>query len=234
MNVDLLAKFVIDALKNQGNVCIPYVGTFSIVNEPARIASNGYVILPPSIKVDFQEAFPAGTDVTLAQMLASEKKLQLATAISRLDTFCKEFRKVLAESKCVVLPGLGKVRATKENDLFFVPDNELELGGEYFCLEPIHMKVSEQEGAQVKVEIPEASPESAAQGQEAAAQGQEGQGQEARSGKKSRKGLIAAIVITTLAAAAVAAFVVVSRMMPGSTDFLLYSSEELELLRYIL
>lgn len=230
MNVDLLAKFVIDALKNQGNVCIPYVGTFSIVNEPARIASNGYVILPPSIKVDFQEAFPAGTDVTLAQMLASEKKLQLATAISRLDTFCKEFRKVLAESKCVVLPGLGKVRATKENDLFFVPDNELELGGEYFCLEPIHMKVSEQEGAQVKVEIPEASPEAAAQSQEAAAQSQEGQGQET----KSRKGLIAAIVITTLAAAAVAAFVVVSRMMPGSTDFLLYSSEELELLRYIL
>ncbi|MGN1046255.1 MAG: hypothetical protein ACI4QG_04085, partial [Candidatus Cryptobacteroides sp.] len=45
------------------------------------------------------------------------------------------------------------------------------------------------------------------------------------------KGAKAAIWTCAAVAAAFAAFVLVSRLMPGSTDFLLYNEEEIEILR---
>ncbi|MGN0189961.1 MAG: hypothetical protein ACI395_10640, partial [Candidatus Cryptobacteroides sp.] len=45
------------------------------------------------------------------------------------------------------------------------------------------------------------------------------------------KGVKAAIWTCAAVAAVFAAFVLVSRLMPGSTDFLLYSNDEIEILR---
>lgn len=254
MNVDLLAQFIETALRQKGVVMVPYVGTFAIATEPARIASNGYVILPPSVKVDFQETFSGGTDISLAELLSQEKDLQLNTAIARVDSFCKEFKKVLIENKCVILPGLGKVRATKENDLFFVPENDLEIGGEFFCLEAIHLKVSEPEAAVVKIpEIVEVEPQEVAQAEKAESIHAE-QAKEAEEAEKAQEVQVAQavkeeptqtpatpkisafgkalIIVAVLAILAIAAFIILSRMYPGSTDFLLYNQEEIKLIEY--
>ncbi|MCF0173985.1 MAG: hypothetical protein HUJ95_01465 [Bacteroidales bacterium] len=304
MNVDLLSQFIMSALKSKGGVCVPYVGTFSIVNEPARITSNGYVMIPPAIKVDFQETFPESPDVTIAELFAAEKKIQLSTAINRIEVFCKEFKKVLQENKCIVLPGFGKVRATKENDLFFVPETDLELSGEFFCLEPIHLRASEQESAKVEVTATSTAEEAVAAAavmeetptneetsavaavataptvataaaaivvataeasapEENAAPTVEAEGEavataeepvpivetpaapaeetapaeEAKAQKPRKKRIgawgIAFIVVAVLIVLAAGAFVAISRYYPGSTDFLLFTPEELELFDFL-
>ena len=57
-----------------------------------------------------------------------------------LGDFIAELRQVIFTKKVVVLPGLGRLRATKENNLFFIPDEDLDIYPAGVGLEPISLK----------------------------------------------------------------------------------------------
>lgn len=63
--------------------------------------------------------------------------------------FISELKSVLYEKKTVVFPGLGRLRATKENHLFFVADENLDIYPEGFGLEPISLKTHHETPEQV-------------------------------------------------------------------------------------
>jgi outer membrane biosynthesis protein TonB len=44
----------------------------------------------------------------------------------------------------VVFPGLGRLRATKENNLFFVADEDLDIYPDGFALEPVSLKTHQE------------------------------------------------------------------------------------------
>ena len=57
-----------------------------------------------------------------------------------IKDFISEMREVLNKHKVVVFPGLGRLRATKENNYFFVPDEDMDIYPEGFGLEPVSLK----------------------------------------------------------------------------------------------
>ena len=63
--------------------------------------------------------------------------------------FVSELKSILYEKKTVVFPGLGRLRATKENHLFFVADENLDIYPEGFGLEPISLKTHHETPEQV-------------------------------------------------------------------------------------
>ena len=50
----------------------------------------------------------------------------------------------LTKKKAVVFPGLGRLRATKENAFFFIPDEDLEIFPYGFGLQPVSLKTHEE------------------------------------------------------------------------------------------
>ena len=53
----------------------------------------------------------------------------------------------------MVFPGLGRLRATKENNLFFVADEDLDIYPDGFGLEPISLKTHQESRAEVKAAV---------------------------------------------------------------------------------
>ena len=57
--------------------------------------------------------------------------------------FLSEMKEVLKQKKSIVFPGLGRLRSTKENNFFFVADEDLDIYPEGFGLEPISLKTQQ-------------------------------------------------------------------------------------------
>ena len=58
--------------------------------------------------------------------------------------FLLEMKEVLKQKKNIVFPGLGRLRSTKENNFFFVADEDLDIYPGGFGLEPISLKTHQE------------------------------------------------------------------------------------------
>lgn len=119
-------------------VTLPGLGTFVTEMVPASFADKGYTINPPYRRLSFRQKETA--DNSLAKLYASSNKLDLQTASSILSKYIKELREQLITKKTIVFPGLGRLRATKENTFFFIADESLNIYPEGFGLEPVSLK----------------------------------------------------------------------------------------------
>ena len=61
-----------------------------------------------------------------------------------LVEFLAEMKTLLYAKKNVVFPGLGRLRATRENNIFFVADEGLDIFPEGFALEPLSLKARKE------------------------------------------------------------------------------------------
>ena len=77
---------------------------------------------------------------SLALFYASSNNVSVEVASRIIRDFVSDLRSVLYERKTVILPGLGRLRATKENNVFFVADENLDIYPEGFALEAISLK----------------------------------------------------------------------------------------------
>ena len=76
----------------------------------------------------------------LAKFYAESNNVQPEIAERIINDFIAELKNVLHTRKTVVFPGLGRLRATKENNIFFVADEDLDIYPAGFGLEPISLK----------------------------------------------------------------------------------------------
>ena len=67
--------------------------------------------------------------------------------------FVSELKTVLVAKKVVVFPGLGRLRATKENNIFFIADEDLDIYPEGFGLEPISLKTHQETPEEVSAAV---------------------------------------------------------------------------------
>ena len=67
--------------------------------------------------------------------------------------FVKELRSILHTKKTVVFPGLGRLRATRENNAFFVADEDLDIYPAGFGLEPISLKTHQETREEVSAAL---------------------------------------------------------------------------------
>ena len=258
MNIDLLSKMVGELILDYDRISLPGLGAFVAEMVPATFADKGYTINPPYRKLSFRSG--AQSDTVLSDFYASSNNIQKEYAERVVSEFCAELKTVLFSRKIVVFPGLGRLRATKENNVFFVPDEELDIYPEGLGLGPVSLKshlqtkaeviaavnelkaivepeseerpaadtAIEETVAEVQAEIETAAEDTAAEDTIVEEQVVE----EKRAEDKALiKTLVVLGVIAVLVLFALAAFVITAHLAPDFIDRLLYSDEELEIIK---
>lgn len=259
MDIDLLSKMVKELILDNDKVVLPGLGCFVAEMVPATFSDKGYTINPPYRRLFFR-AKPDMDDV-LTRFYAGTNKVEMEVADRIILDFISELKSVLYTRKTVVFPGLGRLRATKENNVFFVADEDLDIYPAGFGLEPISLKTHQESAEEVAATIEgfksiltETAPESIADSEptkeaEPIVETVDEPVEEPEMlpvvepepvaepepvvvAAPKRKGLKVIVALLVLAVVAAAAFVVVSRVAPEVLDPILYSPEELEILNY--
>ena len=252
MNVDLLSQMVYDLILGNDRVTLPGVGTFVAEMVPATFTDRGYTINPPYRKLSFRSSGPA--DTLLVDLYAASANVSKEVAGRVLGEFLSEMKAVLFAKKTVVFPGLGRLRATRENNIFFVADESLDIFPEGFGLEPLSLKARretvedisrsvEQLGEilngpaveavsepvdvvsePVEAEVPDASLKQENVRVE--------EKKDAKSGKVWRGIVVAAVVLVATAVVVIGGFIVLAHIAPAFVDSILYTPEELQIINY--
>lgn len=165
MDIDLLAKMVKEVVMDHDSVTLPGMGSFVAELVPASFADRGYTILPPYRRLYFSPK--QGEDRLLVELYAKSNNVPEADAARILVDFIAEMKEVLKVRKTLVLSGLGRLRATRENHFFFVADEDLDIYPSGYGLQPISLKTHEETPEEVAAAVSglarlmEAEPEAA-------------------------------------------------------------------------
>lgn len=154
MDIDLLSKMVKELILDNDKVVLPGLGCFVAEIVPATFSDKGYTINPPYRKLYFRSK--PDMDEMLVDFYASTNSLDREVACRILGDFISELRTIIHTKKIIVFPGLGRLRATKENNLFFIAEEDLDIYPAGFGLEPISLKThqeTEQEVSEAVVEL---------------------------------------------------------------------------------
>ena len=156
MDIDLLSKMVKELILDNDRVVLPGLGSFVAEIVPSTFSDKGYTINPPYRRLFFRSKPDEGEK--LVKFYAESNNVELEIAERIIKDFVAELKSVLHTKKTVVFPGLGRLRATKENNIFFVADEDLDIYPAGFGLEPISLKThveTPQEVAAVVEELKE-------------------------------------------------------------------------------
>lgn len=148
MDIDLLSKIVKELILDNDEVALPGIGSFIAEIVPSVFSDKGYTINPPYRRLSFRQK-ESGDENMVIDFYARCNNIDTPTASRIIREFLEEMRHVLETKKSIVFPGLGKLRATKENYFFFVADEDLDIYPEGFGLEPISLKTHEETPAEV-------------------------------------------------------------------------------------
>lgn len=151
MDIDLLSKMVKELILDNDRVVLPGLGCFVAETVPAYFSDKGYTINPPYRKLYFR-ARPDEGDA-LVRFYAKSNDLSYEVAEKIIRDFVAELKSVLHVKKAVVFPGLGRLRATKENNVFFIADEDLDIYPEGFGLEPISLKTHQETSEEVSAAV---------------------------------------------------------------------------------
>lgn len=151
MDIDLLAKMVKEVVMDHDSLTLPGVGSFVAELVPASFADRGYTLLPPYRRLYFSPR--QGEDTLLVDLYAKANGVSQADANRILTDFLAEMKEVLMVKKTIVFPGLGRLRATRENHFFFVADEDLDIYPAGFGLQPISLKTHEETQEEVAAAV---------------------------------------------------------------------------------
>ena len=138
MDIDLLSKMVGELILDNDEVSLPGVGTFVAEVMPSTFSDKGYTINPPYRRLSFRQR--ESSDGRLVALYARSNGVDERVAASILGAYLAELKDTLKSRKTIVFPGLGRLRATRENNFFFIPDEDLNIYPEGFGLEPLSLK----------------------------------------------------------------------------------------------
>ena len=142
MDIDLLSKMVKELILDNDKVSLPGLGAFVAEVVPATFSDKGYTVNPPYRRLSFRSNLEQ--DTLLAELYARANGVEEDIAGRIVTEFVSELAEVLKVKKTVVFPGLGRLRATKENNVFFVADEDLDIYPEGFGLEPVSLKTHQE------------------------------------------------------------------------------------------
>ena len=258
MEINLFSQCIKDLIVENDRVDVPYLGTFTAEMVPASYSDRQTTIHPPYRKMSFRKGevsmdegqLVLGKVMQVLGVSQEQAGVELGWCLSRLSS-------ELEGRKSCRLPGLGVMRANARNEFFFVPDDDLDIWPDGLGLEPVSIKVSEkpEEEQPVVEETPgqagtraerEPRPEGENDGGGQAGTRPEGENDEAPKifepaplfGQEEESPenpvsfwRVALIVLAVLVVLFIAASYLFTDEMSPILDRLLYSKEELELLR---
>ena len=127
-----------ELILDSDEVALPGVGTFVAEVVPSTFSDKGYTINPPYRRLSFRQR--ESSDNSLVEFYARSNGVDERTAASILRPFLAELKETLKVKKTIIFPGLGRLRATRENNFFFIPDEDINIYPEGFGLEPLSLK----------------------------------------------------------------------------------------------
>ena len=248
-----------ELILDNDKVVLPGLGCFVAELVPSTFSDKGYTINPPYRRLYFRSKPDAGDE--LVKFYAQSNNVPLEMADRIITDFVAELKSVLHLKKTVVFLGLGRLRATKENNVFFVADEDLDIYPDGFGLEPISLKTNQETPEEVTAAVeglksileeptpqPDPTPEPIPVPEPVAEPVSEPQPEpqpepkpqpkpvparkpKKKTGKKFFKAIGIMLLIAFLL---LVAYAVVARIAPELFDSLLYTEEELEIINYIL
>ena len=151
MDIALFSEMVKSLILDNDEVTLPGVGSFVSEVVPSVFSDKGYTINPPYRKLSFRQR--SGSDSNLARMYSDANCTDMQSSEKIIGSFLQELKETLETRKVVVLPGLGRLRATKENTFFFIPDEDLDIYPYGFGLEPVSLKTHEETDDEVSAAV---------------------------------------------------------------------------------
>ena len=154
MDIDLFSEMIKNLILDNDEVTLPGLGTFVSELMPSTFSDKGYTINPPYRRLSFRQR-ENNADTSLYDFYSKVNDLDGDTSSRILGDFISGLREQLLTKKLVVLPGLGRLRATKENTFFFIADEDLDIYP-YGCgLEPVSLKTHEETEEEVSAAVEE-------------------------------------------------------------------------------
>ena len=152
MDISLLSKMIGELLLDHEEVGLPGLGAFMAEMVPASFSDKGYTINPPYRRVTFLPS--RSEDDSLVELYSSSNGIDYDQSKAIIQHFLEEIKKDLVEKKMVVFPGLGRLRSTRQNNFFFITDEDLDIFPDGFGLPAVSLKnhVESREEVQTKVE----------------------------------------------------------------------------------
>ena len=151
MDIDLLSKMVKELILDNDKVVLPGLGAFVAEMVPSTFSDKGYTINPPYRRLYFRSKPDEGE--LLVRFYATSNDVDYNVADKAIKDFISELKSILYVKKTIVFPGLGRMRATKENAVFFVADEDLDIYPEGLGLEPISLKTHQETREEVEAAI---------------------------------------------------------------------------------
>ncbi|MBR5300933.1 MAG: hypothetical protein IKU36_11925 [Bacteroidales bacterium] len=151
MDIDLLSKMVKELILDNDRVVLPGLGSFVAEVVPSTFSDKGYTINPPYRRLFFRSKPDEGDE--LAAFYASTNNIDKVMAERIIKDFVAELKPMLHTKKTIVFPGLGRLRATKENAIFFVANEDLDIYPAGFGLEPISLKTHQETKEEVSAAV---------------------------------------------------------------------------------
>ncbi len=241
-------------------VTLPGLGAFVAEMVPATFTDRGYTINPPYRRLSFRSQ--AADDSLLADLYSASSDMDGDSAKREIGEFLSELKGILFAKKNVVFPGLGRLRATRENNVFFVADEDLDIYPEGFGLEPLSLKTRKETREDLartaghledilSAPVAEPTAEQTAEPKtdttaEISAETPAGATAETSGATAETSGAqnvitrrnpwraagITAAVLLAHAALVVGGFIIISRIAPDFVDSLLYTAEELQIINW--
>ena len=248
MNIDLLSQMVYGLILENDSLSLPGLGCFVAEMVPATFTDRGYTINPPYRKLSFRCSGPS--DTLLVDLYAASNNVDKQIAEKVLVEFLTELKAILFAKKTVVFPGLGRLRATRENNIFFVADEGLDIFPEGFSLEPLSLKARKESPEDInrtvgalesilngpEPEPAESTPAESTPIESTPIEPATTETIPSDTPVKSRKiwrviGITAAVAVA-VAVVVIGGFIILAHTSPAFVDSLLYTEEELRIINF--
>lgn len=250
MTIESFTSCLEEFIMEHDRLLVPGLGSFMAGLQAATISDNGFTINPPYRKLEFiyGEDLGIGENEQYDYLYSIKEKMDLEKVREELAEMISEIKREVEANSLVELPGLGKLRSLGDGHLFFVMDKDAQIYPEGFALSSVSLKnrvsgIPEVVAVPKPVEQPvaateghnEAETSETAEPSEPAeeAVSKEQKVADGLARKKKRMPVVVKVILWLLGIALLllAGFMALAYFCPDFIDTLLYSPDEIELLK---
>lgn len=241
MTIESFTSCLEEFIMEHDRLLVPGLGAFTAGLQAATISDNGFTINPPYRKLEFiyGEDLGIGENEQYDYLYSIKEKMDLEKVREELAEIISEIKREVEVNSLVELPGLGKLRSLGDGHLFFVMDKDAQIYPEGFALSSVSLKnrvsgiqevvaaAAEGHNATETTETAEAT----VTAEEAVSKEQKVADGLAR--KKKKMPVVVKVILWLLGIALLllAGFMALAYFCPDFIDTLLYSPDEIELLK---
>lgn len=253
MTIESFTSCLEEFIMEHDRLLVPGLGAFTAGLQAATISDNGFTINPPYRKLEFiyDEDLGIGENEQYDYLYSIKEKMDLEKVREELAEIISEIKREVEANSLVELPGLGKLRSLGDGHLFFVMDKDAQIYPEGFALSSVSLKNRVSGIPEVVAAVAERHNEAEATvtaerhneaetsetaettvtAEEAVSKEQKVADGLARKKKRMPVGVKVILWLLGIALLLLAGFMALAYFCPDFIDTLLYSPDEIELLK---